>query len=203
MVELHEETEANSQYIRSQGYRMIEMRECEWRRLKKTNVNVKSFLNNKFSRPLDHCATLTHEEILEAVVDERLFGVVECDIHVPETLKEMFNEMCPIFKNVEISRDDIGEYMKDFAEEHNIMPQPRRSLIGSLKGDKLLLATPLLKWYLQHGLVVTKVYQVVEYSPVACFEPFGDAVSDARRSGDCDPTKSIIADTMKLVSYLF
>ena len=32
-----------------------------------------------------------------------------------------------------------------------------------------------------------------------CFEPFGDAVSDARRAGDRDPDQAIIADTMKLV----
>ena len=108
--------------------------------------------------------------------------------------------MCPIFKNTEISRDDIGEYMQTFAEEQNIMPQPRRSLIGSYFGEKILLATPLIKWYLAHGLEVTHIYQVVEYTPVPCFKPFGEAVSDARRAGDMDPNKGIIADTMKLVS---
>ena len=111
--------------------------------------------------------------------------------------------MCPIFKNTEISRDDIGEFMKAYAEEHNIMAQPRRSLIGSMKGEKILLATPLRKWYLEHGLEVTKVHQVIEFTPQPCFKPFGDAVSDARRAGDADPSKAIIADTMKLVSLLF
>jgi hypothetical protein len=91
--------------------------------------------------------------------------------------------------------------MKGFAEEHDIMPQPCHSLIGSMKEDKILLATPLLKWYLEHGLEVTKIYQVVEYSPKACFKSFGDSVSNARRAGDVDPYKAIIADTMKLVSY--
>ena len=36
-------------------------------------------------------------------------------------------------------------------------------------------------------------------TPNACFHPLGEAVSDARRSGDIDPNNSIIADTMKLV----
>jgi len=90
--------------------------------------------------------------------------------------------------------------MKQYAEENDIMRRPRRSLIGSLKGDNILLATPLLKWYLEHGLEVTKIYQVVEYTPKPCFKSFGDAVSAARRAGDADPSKAIIADTMKLVS---
>ena len=81
------------------------------------------------------------------------------------------------------------------------MAQPRRSLIGSFFGTKILLATPLVQWYLEHGLVITRIYQVIEYTPVACFKPFGEAVSNARRAGDADPNKAIIADTMKLVSF--
>ena len=79
------------------------------------------------------------------------------------------------------------------------MSRLRRSLIGSMVGEKILLATPILKWYLEHGLEVTRVYQVIEYTPEPCFKPFGDAVSNARRAGDADPSKAIIADTMKLV----
>ena len=83
------------------------------------------------------------------------------------------------------------------------MAGQRRSLVGSLKGDKILLASPFLKWYLEHGLEVTKVHQVVEFTSEPCFEPFGDAVSNTRRAGDADPSKAIIADTMKLVSFCF
>ena len=109
--------------------------------------------------------------------------------------------MCPIFKNTEISRADIGDFMKSYAEEYNIMTHPRRSLIGSMKGEKILLATLLLKWHLERGLEVTEVHQVVEFTSEPCFKPFGDAVSDARRAGDADPRRAIIADTMRLVSF--
>ena len=203
MVDLREEARANTEYIQSEGYNVVELWECEWRRMKKTNPLLRRFLFSEFKRPLDHCWALNEQQILESVVNGTLFGVVECDIRVPESLKEKFSEMCPLFKNVEISREDIGEHMKQYAEENDIMSRPRRSLIGSLKGDKVLLATPLLKWYLEHGLEVTKIFQVVEYTPNPCFKPFGEAVSDARRAGDVDPSKSIIADTMKLVSCFY
>ena len=200
MTELLKETKETSKYIKDQGYHLVEIYECQWRRLKKTNSHVQQFLNSKFNRPLDHHKTLTQDQILSAIRNESLFGVVECDIRVPDPLKPNFAEMCPIFKNTEISREDIGEFMQTFAEEQNIMSHPRRSLIGSYFGEKILLATPLIKWYLAHGLEVTHIYQVVEYTPVPCFKPFGEAVSDARRAGDVDPNKAIIADTMKLVS---
>ena len=54
-------------------------------------------------------------------------------------------------------------------------------------------------------LVVDRVYQIVEYSPnlpKPCFQHFGESVSTARRNGDVDPDKSIIADTMKLLGNL-
>jgi hypothetical protein len=47
-------------------------------------------------------------------------------------------------------------------------------------------------------LKVTKIHQVVEYTPATCFQNFGDNISDARRAGDIDPNKKIVAETKKL-----
>ena len=158
---------------------LVVMWGCQWQQMKRQQPEIREFLCTRFGRPLDRKSTLTEAEIPELVRNDTLFGVVECDLHVPDKLKPHFSEMTPIFKNTEISREDIGPFMKTFAEEHNIMPKPRRSLIGSFLEKKILLITPLLKWYLSHGLQVSKIYQVVAYTPKRSFEPFGDAVSDA------------------------
>ena len=89
--------------------------------------------------------------------------------------------------------------MRQYAEEHDILSKPRVMLVGSFRGVKILLATPLLRWYLAHGLVVDRVYQIIEYEPNPCFRRFGESVSTARRAGDEDPDRAIIADTMKLL----
>jgi hypothetical protein len=44
--------------------------------------------------------------------DQILLGALEVDIKVPDLLKPTFAEMSPIFKNVEVSRDDIGDHMR-------------------------------------------------------------------------------------------
>ena len=111
MAELREETTSNSKYIRDQGYNLVEMWECQWRRMKTTNSAVQYFMNRKFHRPLDHHQTLDQNQIIKAIRDESLFGVVECDITAPDHLKPKFSEMCPIFKNTQISKEDIGEYI--------------------------------------------------------------------------------------------
>ena len=124
---------------------------------------------------------------------------MEVDIHVPEDKKDYFKEMTPIFKNIEISQDDIGDHMGQFARDNECMPHPRRALIGSYRGDKILLATPLLQFYLEQGLVVTKVYRAVQWKPDPCFQRFGEFVSSARRQGDKDDSQKILGETAKLV----
>ena len=142
---------------------------------------------------------MTSQQILSGVRDGTVFGMIECDICVLEELRDHFAEMQPVFKNISLTREDLGPFMRRYAEEHNIMTIPRRMLVGSYYGDKILLATPLLRWYLDHGLEVLHVYQVIEYDPIPCFRRFGNAVSEARREGVVHRDRAIIADTMKLL----
>ena len=197
MRELLERTRKNTEYLRTLGNTVVEMWECQWREHKRLDRNTKQFVD-ALHRPLAKKWEMSEIEILNAVRNDALFGLIECDIEVPERLREYFSEMQPIYKNTDITRADIGPFMRRYAETHNIMRQPLRSLVASYFGKQILLITPLLKWYLAHGLIVTRIYQVIEYEPNACFRYFGKEVSAARREGDANPDQSIIADTNKL-----
>ena len=107
--------------------------------------------------------------------------------------------MTPIFKNVDVCLDDVGEIMQKYAKEHSIKDVPRQLLIGSFFGKKIGLSTPLLKWYLEHGLVITNIYTVMEYIPNAAISSFMTQVAQARLDGDHDKDKALIAETMKLI----
>ena len=194
--QLREETKERTQHLRSLGYDVREMWECEWYRMRKDR-DVQHIVKS-----LDLCKpkyNLNADAILEGVKNGSLFGVLLCDIETPDSLKEKFSEFCPIFKNTEVSREDISPLMRDFAEKTKCLPQPRKMLIGSYFAKKIFLITPLVKWYLEQGLVVTKVYEFVEYVPKQCFRGFGESVSEARRAGDRDPDKSVLANLMKLI----
>ena len=184
MATLLADTKKHTTYLR-RHVKVVEMWECDWKRERDPPPRQKW--------------KMTQQQIIAAVVDGTLFGMIECDVRVPSELQDHFAEMQPIFKNANVSSDDIGPYMRQYAEENDIMSTPRRILIGSYRGEKILLATPLLRWYLAHGLVMDHVYQIIEYEPKPCFQNFGDSVSAARRAGDADPDKAIIADTMKLL----
>ena len=96
-----------------------------------------------------------------------MFGFVECDTEVPDHLRDHFSEMTPIFKNVDVCLDDIGEFMQNYAKEHSIKDVSRCPLIGLYFRRKIGLPTPLLQWYLEHGLVITCIYTVTEYITAA------------------------------------
>ena len=50
-----------------------------------------------------------------------IFGMVLVDICTPAELKADFQEMTPIFKNVMVSRNDLGEHTKKHQTElHSI-----------------------------------------------------------------------------------
>ena len=59
-----------------------------------------------------------------------------------------------------------------------------------------MLRTPL-KYYLEHGLVANKVYQIVLFEGYSAFTQFGETRFRMRQKADTDGLKSIIAETAK------
>ncbi|EGZ14848.1 hypothetical protein PHYSODRAFT_254342 [Phytophthora sojae] len=141
------------------------------------------------------CGRLTTIEAYTGIVDDivydKIFGFLECDIRTPEHLKPYFSEMTPIFKNTLIDCSDrsvIGQHMFEYNEERKqSRAKPARKLIGSYFGEKILM---LLKWYISHGMEITKTYSFIKASSHKAFAPFMEAVSSARREGD-ENVKSI------------
>ena len=125
------------------------MWECEWWSFYKTDASVKHHLQENFH----YRRALSEEGFLQGIIDGRLFGYVQCDIEVPEQLRDYFSNFPPIFENTVVSRDDIGNLMKQYAEMENIMAQPRRMLISSFFLTNGTIITPLLLFFLQLGLV--------------------------------------------------
>jgi hypothetical protein len=139
--------------------------------------------------------TESTEHYTKQIQKNKLFGFIEVDIHTPEHLKSKYDEFPMIFKNTEIKHSDLNDEMKKYKH----YKWKTRSLISSHFGDKILLYTPLLKFYLDKGLKITKIYQILEYEPKKCFKTFVEECCDARRAGDEDENKAIIAESAKLL----
>ena len=191
-----QQDEMRRDYIQQKGYEIVEMWECEWWRLFKTDAPVKKYHREIFP----YKRSLIEEQLLQRIIDGRLFGYIQCDIEVPEHLRDYFSNFPPTFKNTVVSRDDIGNLMKEFAEKEGIMPQPKRMLISSFSLTNGTITTPLLLFYLKLGLVCRKIHRLIQYTPRKCFDNFVQSAVDARRQGDKNPNSSVVAETMKLLA---
>ena len=183
--------------------KVVEISQCEWEDQKHSDPIIQAFLKEKFPPKIplfEHIkGTVTDDHVRQAILNGSLFGLVQCDVHVPPHLEDTFGEFQPIFKQALVGREDIGDFMRTYAEKNNLLSQPRQTLVASYHGKQLLLITSLLKWYIEHGLIVDNISQIVEYTPKRCFHAFGEKVTEARREGDKDANKAILAETMKLV----
>ena len=121
-------------------------------------------------------------------------------MHVPEDKYEKFHEKSPLYCTVPVDAEHWGDHMLNIAREQGIDLKSRRLLVGGMKAEKILLASPLLEYYLSEGLVVTPIYQIIEYAAETPFKSFFNEATEARRRGDLDLTKVIIGDTHKLLA---
>ena len=128
--ERRKETDENSAYIRSLGYELNIIWECQWMKQKEESAEIASHIANMHK--LHPASKMSQKSVLNAIKSKKIFGLVECDIHCPDNLKPTFEEFLPIFRNTDISLSDVGEHMANYARE--MITKPRRALISSFKG---------------------------------------------------------------------
>ena len=144
------------------------------------------------------------DEIIQNVLNGKLFGFFEVDIEVPEQKRKRFSEFCPLFVISEVPEDQIPQHMKDYKiNTGRKMIKNNKKLLGVMKAEKILLYSPLLKWYLNHGLQVTKIHRYISYTSGRPFKWFPEEVSSARRDADNDKNKKQLGDTAKLKGNSF
>ena len=178
------------------------MRECNFKAALRENADLRAFVDGyqpSFYRYHKYKA-VTSRDLLEAVRTGDFFGALQVDIRVPDELKKKFEVFSPLFATIDIPFESVGDVMQRHIIDHGLHRNPRKLLVGGMSGEKLLLASPLLAWYLREGLVVDRVHQGIEYRGEECFRPFIDQCTESRREGDKNPAMAIVGQTAKILA---
>ena len=123
-------------------------------------------------KPYDKMQIQTFER---NVFEDKFFGFAQVDIEVLHNLKDKFSEMPPLFVVDEIPDNCIPEEMKLYKKLTGRKTiKGTKKLLGVAKTKKILLYSPLLKWYLNHGMVITGVYHLIGYEPGRPFAWFSE-----------------------------
>ena len=127
---------------------------------------------------------------MKAINDDEVFGFIRCDVTSPESMiqKHLKNGFLfpPVISKQVIGDDMLSSFMKELHDK-----TPKKSDLSPIQtyhGTDLFLFTPLVKLYMEMGLKITNVTEVVQYFPGKCFLPFANRVvqlrSEATRDGD-------------------
>jgi hypothetical protein len=190
---------------------VITMQRCNWDAEKKAYSKITDFLWDKIWLPEPTTSLQRghahHNHLFEGIRDGKLFGFVKCDVNVPEHKREEFADLPPVFKNIDISRDDIGPTMCEYAEQVGELKKPRRCLISSYFAKQQLFSTNLLQWYIKHGIEVKNISLFIQFRGDCVFEHLPQIVASARRIADLAATENpddafamtLVGEMMKLV----
>ena len=181
------------QAIRDAGYNLVTITSCQWIQ----NPESKQLYPTppppiKPTEMTENEKQMRMEEILDDIKNEQVFGFAKVDIHVKDEDISKFSEFPPIFKNTEITIADIGDHMQEYCRKIARRTGVKRSLISSMKGKGILILTPLLKWYLDNNLVVTRLHYFISYNGKECFDWFTKEVTNDRRAADLGGTDLVM-----------
>ena len=110
-----------------------------------------------------------------------LFRFLQGDIHVPDELKVKFSEFCPLFIVDSIIDELIPSHVKEYQmRTRQKMIRGTKKLLGVTCAEMILLYSPMLKWYLEHGLKVKAIHTYLKYKSGLPFNWFAKEVSKVR-----------------------
>ena len=143
---------------------------------------------------IDGAPVLTHR-----LKERSWFGYAEIDIEIPNHLHQKFEEMCPFFHNKTVPVKAVPEHMLKYLRDTGRKRGEDKKLMGTLSAQRMLVYAPLLLWYVNHGAVIKRVYRTIDYTPAKIFPWFVEQVTEARRTGDVEKSKALLAEVFKLL----
>ena len=169
--------------LRRRGYKVIVIRSCLWKAHQRNypevyrhilTYNAKDVLQVVPESPY----TTTIQAILKGLQDRTVFGIVVCDLHVPDDLKEYFKDFAPIIKHASINIDDVGDFMKEVAERNKVKVKDRRCVIDSYYGHNVGLIDEYLVWLIEKGVVVDEIHVLLRYNKQKVFKNFRNKITE-------------------------
>ena len=145
---------------------VIIMKECTWKRQLKTMEKPET----QMGRILE---TDDQETLLQAILNDQVFGFVRCDVETPRELIEQFGEFLfpPLFCRMQITPEMLSDYMKTRMVEEDRSKYPT-TIVQRFNAKDIYLMTPLVKFYASRGMKISNITRFEQYIGGKCFESF-------------------------------
>ena len=149
--------------------------------------------------------------LLKGIKNGEIFGFIQCDVTSPQAMieKHLKNGFLfpPVITKQIIEDDMLSPFMKE-QNDKRPLKQKDASPVQTYHGSKVFLFTPLVQLYMEMGMEISNVTEVIQYQPGKCFLPFANRVvqlrSEATRDGDDAKqlTAKLFGNSGKFLSFL-
>ena len=204
-------------FIENAGYRYHVVWECDFNKMKHTNAALRDFCSAKQPNDGaldkfdlidfrscfdDHVGAIDEKVILEKVKNDQLFGFLLVDVAIKPEHADEYEQYPVIIKPHQMRRADLDERQRERAERLKVLSNDgQRTVVGAKHAEQLLVTSEMVKFWLELGTIdVQRIYQIVEYTPVACLRSTIQNLSQLRRDGDVTPSAKPLGDAAKLIS---
>ncbi len=156
-IDRQQHAQRRSQYFKSRGYIVHHMKECEWKvKFDEIKITYKPSIS-----PLLFFNEITHLEMITRIRNDELYGFAIVDIEAtPDAQKFLDVNWPPILMKDDIQFEDLPVWMQKSTNKESF---PRKTIIQSMHGQKILLHTALIRFYLDNGFNLTFIHHFYEY----------------------------------------
>ena len=143
------------------------------------------------------CVKVSQNTLLKAIVDDDVFGFVQCDVTSPQEMidKHLQNGFLfpPVISKATIEDDMLSPFMKRLCKKRKLKSDP--SPVQTYHGKNQFLLSTLVKLYVEMGLEVTNITKFIQYVPGKGLLPFAKRVVKLRSEAtdDGDDAKQLTA----------
>ena len=186
--EEYETEQVRLNFLRRNLTRMVIIYGCEWEKRKlairaKEKREGTQFSQLSVSRISQFLSqpSVTESEILDALANDKFYGIICLDICTPEDVIEKYKHLnFPfIFNSLEITEDLLSPETLEMANARKInFPFSAKTLTWNAK--KFIGCTPLLRFYLSLGMKLSNIRWALEYQRGAPFKDFVNLMVDER-----------------------
>ena len=136
---------------------------------------------------------MTSQKILTGVCAGTVYGMIGCDVCIPEAFPAHFAEMQPVFKNIRLTRNNFGPFMRQNAEDHDIIEDTIKLLGNSGYGKTITnvdqhrdvvvddaYEIEMNKITVTYALFVHVVFFVLQYAKMRMLQSYYDFINMER-----------------------
>ena len=161
-------------------------RECELKKYMELDEDCREFIKKFEIGPPMVQKKFTNEELIKAIVEEKVVGFVDCsEISVPSDFEtvQKFSLFPPVFCHTEIGLDELTPREREMADDRKIFraTEKKELLVNEMSATNICVHTALLKCYAELGLNI-EIDTVYQFDKVELFKDHMEHLEAIRTS---------------------